>query len=221
VNVFEVMTGDPWSPDNPSGYINLGTAENHLLFDLLEPRLTAPRSITAWDTHYQELAGSPSFRTALARFLARRVFHAEVDPEELVVCAGAGSALEMLSFALCEPGDAIVVPAPYFSGVDGALAGRSRARIIPAPLDPATGFSLTAEAVEQAILQADGPVRAVALLPPSNPRGVLYDEPTLHARTRLVPALLRHEPHSSNHGHQEAGPGIELARRLAMKRAFF
>ncbi|GAA1602284.1 pyridoxal phosphate-dependent aminotransferase [Kribbella sancticallisti] len=186
------MAEDPWSLDNPSGYINLGTAENHLLFDLLEPRLTAPRSITAADTHYQELAGSPSLRTALAAFLARRVFQTEVDPDDLVVLAGAGVALEVLAFALCEPGDGIVVPAPYFSGVDGALTGRTRAVIIPAPLDPANGFALTAEAVEQAILQADVPVRAVALLSPSNPLGHLYDEQTLRA---IAEVTLKHGLH--------------------------
>jgi aspartate/methionine/tyrosine aminotransferase len=184
LNVFEVMAGDPWSPANPSGYINLGTAENHLLFDLLEPRLTAPRSITAEDTHYQELTGSPSFRTALATFLARHIFQTEVDPEDLVVLAGAGVGLEVLAFALCDRGDAIVVPAPYFSGVDGALAGRSGVRIIPAPLDPANGFALTAEAVEREIVEARGrgeTVRAVALLSPNNPLGHVYDESTLRA----------------------------------------
>jgi aspartate/methionine/tyrosine aminotransferase len=186
------MTEDPWSPDNPSGHINLGTAENHLLFDLLQPRLTAPRSITPEDTQYQELAGSPSFRTALAAFLAQHVFQSEVDPGDLVVLAGAGVALEVLAFALCEPGDAIVVPAPYFSGVDDALTGRTRAQIVPAPLDPANGFALTAEAVEQAILQADAPVRAVALLSPSNPLGHLYDEPTLRA---VAEVTLKHGLH--------------------------
>ena len=176
---------DPWSPENPSGFIDLGTAENHLLFDLLEPKLTASRVITAEDVHYQDSAGSPSFRAALAPFLSR-LWRAEVDPADLVVLAGTGVALETLAFALCEPGDGIVVPAPYFSGMD-ALAGRPRARIIPAPLDPATGFALTAEAVEQAILQNQN-VRAVALLSPNNPLGHLYDESTLRAVAEVTAA---------------------------------
>jgi aspartate/methionine/tyrosine aminotransferase len=176
---------DPWSLENPSGFIDLGTAENHLLFDLLEPKLTGPRAITAEDTHYQDSAGSPSFRAALAPFLSR-LWRAEVDPADLVVLAGTGVALETLAFALCEPGDGIVVPAPYFSGMD-ALAGRTRARIIPAPLDPATGFALTAEAVERAILQNQN-IRAVALLSPNNPLGHLYDESTLRAVAEVTAA---------------------------------
>lgn len=167
-------------------FVDLGTAQNHLLFDLLEPKLTARRVITAEDTHYQDLAGSPSFREALAPFLSR-LWRADVDPGDLVVLSGTGVALETLAFALCEPGDGIVVPAPYFSGMDGALAGRSRARIIPAPLDPATGFALTAEAVERAIVQ-NSHVRAVALLSPNNPLGHLYDEATLRAVAEVTAA---------------------------------
>jgi aspartate/methionine/tyrosine aminotransferase len=183
VEAHFTVAKDPWSPDNPDGYINLGTSENQLVFDLLEPKLTAARSITAADTHYQELHGSASFRAELARFLTWQR-GAEVDAEDLVVVAGTSVVLEILAHVLCDPGDGIVVPAPYYSGLDDDLAGRSGARIVPAPLDPANGFALTAEAVERAIVQARGrgqTLRAVALLSPNNPLGHVYDEATLRA----------------------------------------
>jgi aspartate/methionine/tyrosine aminotransferase len=183
VDPYAMMAADPWSPDNPDGYIDVGTAENRLVFDLLEPKLTGPRRLTAEDTQYQELAGSPSFRAELARFLAR-LQDVDVDPGDLVVLAGAGPALEMLAYALCDPGEGIVVPAPYFAGVDFAFSARAGVEVVPAW--PETSFALTAASVERAIADADRPIRAVALLSPSNPLGRTYDEPTLRAVAEVV-----------------------------------
>jgi aspartate/methionine/tyrosine aminotransferase len=179
---YTVMAADPWSPENPDGYIDLGTAENRLVFDLLEPKLTAPRRVTAEDTQYQDLAGSPTLRLELARFLTS-LQGAEVDPGDLVVLAGVAPALEILAYALCDPGDGIVVPAPYFAGVDFAFSARAGAEVIPAW--PGVGL---AEGIEQAILEAPAPVRAVALLSPSNPLGQTYDESTLRAVGEVVAA---------------------------------
>ncbi|MEU0094314.1 aminotransferase class I/II-fold pyridoxal phosphate-dependent enzyme [Kribbella sp. NPDC006257] len=175
---YAVMAGDPWSAGNPDGYIDLGTAENRLVFDLLEPKLTAPRRVTAEDTWYQDRAGSLSLRVELARFLTG-LQKSEVDPADLVVLAGAGPALEILAFALCDPGDGIVVPAPYFAGVDFAFSARAGAEIVPAW--PELSLELTADSVERAIVEADRPVRAVALVSPNNPLGQTYDETTLRA----------------------------------------
>jgi aspartate/methionine/tyrosine aminotransferase len=175
---YAVMAADPWSSKNPDGYIDVGTAENRLVFDLLEPKLTAPRRVTAEDTWYQDRAGSPSFRRELAHFLTR-LQRSQVDPADLVVLAGAGPALEILAFALCDPGDGIVVPAPYFAGVDFAFSARAGVEIVPAW--PGPGLELTAESVEQAIQGSERPVRAVALLSPSNPLGSTYDAARLRA----------------------------------------
>ncbi len=182
---YVVMAGDPWSLGNTGGYIDLGTAENRLVFDLLEPKLTAPRRVTAEDTWYQDRAGSPSFRLELARLLTR-LQSAAVEPADLVVLAGVGPALEILAYALCDPGDGIVVPAPYFAGVDFAFSARAGVEIVPAW--PGIGLELTAESVEQAIVEAELPIRAVALLSPSNPLGQTYDEQTLRAVAEVVAA---------------------------------
>ncbi|WP_112244173.1 aminotransferase class I/II-fold pyridoxal phosphate-dependent enzyme [Kribbella monticola] len=182
---YAVMSADPWSPDNPDGYVDLSVAENRLVFDLLEPKLTAPRRLTAEDTQYQELAGSPSLRAEVAHFLTG-LQGAEVKPDDLVVLGGAGAVLEILAFALCDPGDGIVVPAPYFAGVDFAFSARAGVEVVPAW--PETGLQLTAESVDRPIRDAPVPVRAIALLSPNNPLGVTYDEPTLRAVAEVAAA---------------------------------
>ena len=186
--VYARLAAEPWSPADPNGYVNLGTAENHLLFDLLAPRLAAARTVTAADTEYQLMQGMPSFRAELARFLGRQRGVA-VDPEHLVVFGGSTGALDAVAYALCDPGDGIVIPTPYYSRLDDVLAGRAGAVLVPAPRWAEDGFALTAEVVERAIVRARGAgrtVRAVALLSPDNPLGQVYDEGTLIAVAEVV-----------------------------------
>jgi aspartate/methionine/tyrosine aminotransferase len=173
---------DPYHPErNPGGYINLGTAENRLVWDLLEPRLTAPRPVRAEDTHYAPLYGTAALRTTIAAFLTR-CWRTAVDPENLVVVSGVTSALDVIASALCDPGDAIIVPAPYYSAFDVDLIGRSGARLIRAPRDGAEEFRLDAAVIHRALEDArrDGViVRAVALTSPDNPVGHVYPARTL------------------------------------------
>lgn len=173
---------DPYHPErNPDGCINLGTAENRLVWDLLEPRLTAPRPVRAEDVHYAPLHGTAALRTTIAAFLAR-CWGTAVDPENLVVVSGVTGALDVIASALCDPGDAIIVPAPYYSAFDVDLVGRSGARLIRAPRDGAGGFELDAAVIDRVLEGArrDGViVRAVALTSPDNPVGHVYPARTL------------------------------------------
>ena len=184
-DIHRAMAADPWSANNPDGYVNLGTAENRLLFDLLEPKLVGPRKVTAEDTQYQPLAGSDSFRGELAVYLSRQR-GVPVKADELVLLAGSTAALDAVAFAVCDPGDGIVMPAPYFPGLDTAFGDRAGARLIAAPTSPADGFRLTGEVIERAIANVAEPIRAVALLSPHNPLGHVYDRATLTAVAEVV-----------------------------------
>ncbi|MBK6015709.1 aminotransferase class I/II-fold pyridoxal phosphate-dependent enzyme, partial [Streptomyces sp. MBT53] len=109
----------PYHPRlRPDGWLNLGTAENRLVQDLhTEP----PRPLTARDTRYAPLYGSPELRAHLARHLTVPG-ERPVDPEDLVVVAGATAALDVVATALCDPGEAIVVPTPCYGAFDTDLA---------------------------------------------------------------------------------------------------
>jgi 1-aminocyclopropane-1-carboxylate synthase 1/2/6 len=174
---FEVEA-DRYHPGNPGGYVNLGTADNRLVWDLLKPRLTTtPR---ASDVHYGPLYGSVGLRTAIAKLLTPQ--WNRVDPEDLVVVSGATAALDILASTLCDPGEAILVPAPYYAAFDTDLTGRSGARLIAAPMDPARGFALDPATVDAALTAArqDGvAVRALAVTSPSNPVGHVHSTQVL------------------------------------------
>ena len=48
--------------------------------------------------------------------------------------SGATAALDIIATALCDPGEAIAVPVPYYGALDTDLTGRSGAMLLP--VDP-------------------------------------------------------------------------------------
>jgi len=176
---------DPYDPvTNPGGYVNLGTAESRLTWDLLAPRLTAPRALSASDVHYGPLHGTDGLRSAIATLLAE-TWRRPVDPDDLVVVSGATAALDIAATALCDPGEAIVVPAPYYSAFEVDLAGRSGARLVPAPMPNGLDPSVVDDVLTR--LRCDGvTVRAVAVASPANPQGHVYSAPILRELVRVA-----------------------------------
>ncbi|HEY7487290.1 MAG TPA: aminotransferase class I/II-fold pyridoxal phosphate-dependent enzyme [Streptosporangiaceae bacterium] len=165
----------------PDGYVNLGTAENRLVWDLLAPRLAARRSPAAADTRYAPLYGTPALREVLADLLSAQCRTA-VSAEELVVVSGATAALDVLATALCDPDELIVVPAPYYGAFDLDMCGRSRARLVPVPMPDGDGFRLAAGPIDRVLGLArrhGRPARVLALTSPSNPVGHVHSAATL------------------------------------------
>ncbi|HEV8562740.1 MAG TPA: aminotransferase class I/II-fold pyridoxal phosphate-dependent enzyme [Actinophytocola sp.] len=174
---------DPYDPaTNPGGYVNLGTAESRLTWDLLAPRLT--HALSSSDVHYGPLHGTDGLRTAIAALLAG-TWRRPVDPDDLVVVSGATAALDIAATALCDPGEVIVVPAPYYSAFEVDLAGRSGARLVPAPMSDTLDPSVVDDVLTR--LRRDGAtVRAVAITSPSNPQGHVYGAPVLRELLRVA-----------------------------------
>jgi 1-aminocyclopropane-1-carboxylate synthase len=66
---------------------------------------------------FQDYHGLRSFRTAMASFMEQiRGGKARFDPDRIVLTAGATAANELLTFILANPGDALLVPTPYYPG---------------------------------------------------------------------------------------------------------
>ncbi|MCU7726630.1 aminotransferase class I/II-fold pyridoxal phosphate-dependent enzyme [Actinoplanes sp. KI2] len=185
-----VAEADPYdSMSNPDGYVNVGTAENRLVWDMLGPRLCAARAVTAADVRYAPLHGTVALRSQVARFLARG--GAPIDPEDLVVVSGATAALDIIASVLCDPGEALAVPVPYYGALDTDLTGRSGARLVPVP--PLAGAPLPdAAAVVDTVRRARSAgttVRALVLTSPHNPLGLIYRETELRAFASACAAL--------------------------------
>ncbi|MHC1743089.1 MAG: pyridoxal phosphate-dependent aminotransferase [Syntrophobacteraceae bacterium] len=116
---------------------------------------------------YMPNAGFLDTRVAVSEFLSKE-FCIPLGPDHIVVTCGAAGALNIIFKALLDPGDEVLVPAPYFVEY-GFYADNhgGTLRTVPTGDD----FSLDLDALESAV----GPATKVVLInSPNNPTGQIY-----------------------------------------------
>ncbi|RCV16115.1 hypothetical protein SETIT_3G112100v2 [Setaria italica] len=187
---------------NPSGVIQMGLAENQVSFDLLEAYLREHPEVSDCGAGFRENAlfqdyhGLKSFRMAMASFMETiRGGKARFDPDRMVLTAGATAANELLTFILANPGDALLVPTPYYPGFDRDLRWRTGVNIVPVHCGSDTGFQVTAGALQAAYdeaVAAGASVRGVVLTNPSNPLGTTIERAALED---IVDFVARNDVH--------------------------
>ncbi|KZV29911.1 1-aminocyclopropane-1-carboxylate synthase 8-like [Dorcoceras hygrometricum] len=185
---------------NPDGIIQMGLAENQLSFDLLESWLAENPDAASFrrngESIFRELAlfqdyhGLPAFKNALAKFMAEiRGNKVSFDPRNLVLTAGSTSANEALVFCLAEPGDAFLLPTPYYPGFDRDLKWRTGVEIVPIQCTSSNGFRITKPALEEAYDTARNRnirVKGILVTNPSNPLGITLSDKELNLLINFV-----------------------------------
>lgn len=167
---------------NPKGLVNMGTAESHLVnkevCNLLR-KSAEHMDLTGYNIHYNKFEGSDEFRTAIANHWQKIIFGEDRDvvlgKEQVATCAGCTVALETLATLLAEPGDAFLIPAPYYSSFVDDINERAGVLAVGVPCDE----TLSRDAFEKAYekLTREGKrVRAVLFSSPNNPIGIVYKE---------------------------------------------
>ncbi|MFB7579334.1 pyridoxal phosphate-dependent aminotransferase [Streptomyces hydrogenans] len=159
--------------------INLTSGEP--AFPTVEPAARAAEKAVAEDfTRYTPAAGIPELRTAIAAHLNRH--GTAYEASHLVVTAGAKQALHYAFTALLEPGDEVLVPAPYWVSYPHliALAGGTLVPVRPAA---GAGLKVTPEQVREAVTDR---TRVLLLNSPANPSGVVYSRYELAALAEVA-----------------------------------
>jgi len=151
---FERANAPYDAESNPRGYIQMSIAENRLVWDLLRPRLHAARQPPHQAVCYDAMTGSHRFKEQLAEFLGTRVLGRSVRADTISVLAGAGSVLELLFYAIADPGDGILVPTPSYAGFWADLETRDQLNIVLVDCFSNDGFALTRDRLETAWQQA-------------------------------------------------------------------
>lgn len=165
--------------------IGLGAGEPD--FDTPEHIKAAARdAIDRGETKYTAVDGIPELKAAIAaKFL--RDNGLRYAPEEISVATGGKQILYNALLATLNPGDEVIIPAPYWvSYPDMVRLGGGVPVIVPGGID--TGFRITPEALEAAITPR---TKWLIFNSPSNPTGAGYSRDQLKA---LTDVLMRH-PH--------------------------
>ena len=123
-------------------------------------------ALGAGDTRYTPAHGTQALREAIARDYRER-HGATVDPERIVITAGASAAILLALAAGVNPGDEVLLPDPGYACNRQFVAARG-ARAVGLPVQPQDGFQPTAEAVAAAW---SANTRAILLASPANPTG--------------------------------------------------
>ncbi len=131
-------------------------------------REAAKRAIDAGQTRYTPVPGTTELRAAVADFVGS-VRGESVRPEEVIITSGAKQALAEALTALCDPGDEVLLPAPYWVSYPDEIRITDAIPVVVTP--PAeTGFRVTPESLAPYVTP-----RTIGLIlnSPSNPTGAV------------------------------------------------
>jgi len=126
-------------------------------------------AINAGFTKYTAVGGTPSLKKAvIAKF--KRDNNLTYTAKQILVSCGGKQSFFNLSLAVIDPGDEVIIPAPYWvSYPDIVIIAEGRPVIVEADIEQ--GFKLTAAQLEAAITPK---TKMLVINSPSNPSGAVY-----------------------------------------------
>jgi aspartate aminotransferase len=142
-------------------------------------------AINAGQTKYTPVDGTPALKEAIIRKF-QRDNGLDYAPDQILVSCGGKQSFFNLAQALLDPGDEVIIPAPYWvSYPDMVLLADGQPVILEAGQDQ--GFKITPEQLEAVITPK---TRLLVLNSPSNPTGVAYSR----AEFEAIGEVLRKHP---------------------------
>lgn len=146
-------------------------------FSVGEPDFNTPQHICdaataamkAGHTHYTAVGGIPELRAAIAKQYKSR-HGLEYSPQQVVVSNGAKHSLHNVFTALCNPGDEVIIPAPYWVSY-AELVKLTGAKPIIVPTLESDNFKLKPAQLRGALTAN---TKMLLVCSPSNPTGSMY-----------------------------------------------
>jgi aspartate aminotransferase len=158
-------------------------------FTLGEPDFRTPEHICAaareamanGHTHYTPSSGIPELRRAIARRY-RDQFNLAYEPAQVIVSNGAKHSIHNVLTAVCDSGDEVIIPAPYWVSYSELvkLTGATP-HIVPTRAE--NGFKMTAAELRGAVNSRSS---LLMLNSPCNPTGSVYSPAELRELAEVV-----------------------------------
>ena len=134
---------------------------------------------------YTPSPGIPELREAIAAKLVREN-GLEVEAEQVVCSNGGKQSVAQAILAVCQPGDEVLIPAPYWVSYP-EMARLAGATPVALPAGAGADYKITPDDLEGAITNR---TRLVILNSPSNPTGAVYSPDELEG---LAAVIRRHD----------------------------
>jgi aspartate aminotransferase len=125
---------------------------------------------------YTPATGLPELRQAVAAKTARDSGYA-VEPAQVLITNGGKQAVYEAFAALLDPGDEVIVPAPYWVTYPEAIA-LAGGTAVPVPTAVSSGFRVSVEQLEAARTER---TKVLLFVSPSNPTGAVYPREEIEA----------------------------------------
>ncbi len=144
-------------------------------FDTPEPiKQAAIAAIQNGKSKYTPAAGLPDLKSAIVDRLSED-YGVTYTPKEIVVSCGAKHSLHNVFYAICNPGDEVIVPTPFWVSYPEQIA-LTGATMIPVETTVDTDFKVSIDALEHVF---SSKTKAIVLNSPSNPTGTVYSKDEL------------------------------------------
>ena len=137
-------------------------------------------------TRYTNVDGIPELKSAIIRKF-KRDNHLDVEESQINISPGGKAVIFNALAVTLSAGDEVIIPAPCWVSYP-AMVKLCDAKPVIIPCTKATGFKLSAEALEKHITPQ---TKWVLLNSPSNPTGAAYS----HDELDLLAQVLRQNPH--------------------------
>ena len=182
ISLFMKGIQDAYHPtDNPHGYLVMLVAENKLMWKEMAQKLEqvqASNPLPSWIFNYGDMGGEDGFKQSMADMMQHWI-QAPVNKTYLRFQDGAGSVLGQIAFALTDPGDGVLTPAPGYIAFEadfgmytGAklhwISTRAEKGYVPTEVELNEGYDRS--------VAAGNPPRILIICQPQNPTGVVYSK---------------------------------------------
>ena len=144
-------------------------------------KAAAKQALDAGKTKYGPVAGELQLKAAIARKL-QSDNNLNYQPENIIVTNGGKHSLYNLMMALIEPGDEVIIPAPYWLSYPEMVKLASGKPVI-VRTDASTGYKITPEQLTRAITPK---TKLFVLNSPSNPTGMVYTRAEIKALAEVI-----------------------------------
>ncbi len=132
-------------------------------------------------THYTPVPGYQELREAISKKF-KRDNNLDYKPEQIVVSGGAKQSIANAMLCLVNPGDEVIVPAPYWVSYP-EIVKLAEGKVIYINAGVETDFKFTAQQLEKVITSRS---KVLLFSSPCNPTGSVYSKEELQAIAEVV-----------------------------------